>query len=235
MLLQGNDFARILTIYLTQLIFSGIFLIIAYKILKRNRNRLTLTLSGFYFSLSIGFILNAVYLPLDNELLVSIIYIIAAYFVLLSPIFLVLFNINLLQAGKENLLRKWALYIILYTFSLIFCLNIPGGITFFKDPNWRPKFALEFLIVLYFFITIFMLIPLIITSLKLYKGFEDVKLKKKLGYFFLGIFGFTFTFYGLVYYNYSDDLLFRSIWSVTTSVITLLCVGLIYYAWVHRL
>ncbi|MCK4686876.1 MAG: hypothetical protein KAT66_02005, partial [Candidatus Lokiarchaeota archaeon] len=67
MLLQGNDFARILTIYLTQLIFSGIFLIIAYKILKRNRNRLTLTLSGFYFSLSIGFILNAVYLPLDNE------------------------------------------------------------------------------------------------------------------------------------------------------------------------
>ncbi len=234
MLLQ-NDFARILTIYLTQLIFSGIFLIIAYKILKRNRNRLTLTLSGFYFSLSIGFILNAVYPPLDNELLVSIIYIIAAYFVLLSPVFLVLFNINLLQAGKENLIRKWALYIILYTFSLIICLNIPGGITFVKDPNWRPEFALKVLIVLYIFITIFMLIPLIITSFKLYKSFEDIKLKKKLGLFFLGLFGFLYTLYGLVYYNYSDNLLFRLILSIITSIITLICVGLIYYAWVHRL
>ncbi len=235
MLLQGNDFSRILTIYITQLIFSGIFLIIAYKILKRNRNRLTLTLSGFYFSLSIGFILNAVYPPLDNELLVSIIYIIAAYFVLLSPVFLVLFNINLLQAGKENLIRKWALYIILYTFSLIICLNIPGGITFVKGPNWRPLFALEVLIVLYIFITIFMLIPLIITSFKLYKSFEDIKLKKKLGLFFLGLFGFLYTLYGLVYYNYSDDLLFRLILSIITSIITLICVGLIYYAWVHRL
>lgn len=235
MLLQGNDFSRILTIYITQLIFSGIFLIIAYKILKRNRNRLTLTLSGFYFSLSIGFILNAVYPLLDNELLVSIIYIIAAYFVLLSPVFLVLFNINLLQAGKENLIRKWALYIILYTFSLIICLNIPGGITFVKDPNWRPMFALEVLIVLYIFITIFMLIPLIITSFKLYKSFEDIKLKKKLGLFFLGLFGFLYTLYGLVYYNYSDDLLFRLILSIITSIITLICVGLIYYAWVHRL
>ena len=80
-----------------------------------------------------------------------------------------------------------------------------------------------------------MLIPVIITSFKLYKSFEDIKLKKKLGLFFLGLYGILFTLYGLVYYNYSDDLLFRLIWNIATSIITLICAGLIYYAWVHRL
>lgn len=236
MLLLANDFGRILTIYIAQLIFSGILLFIAYKILRRNRNRLTLTLSGFYFSLSIGLILNAVYPPLNNKDLVTIIYIIAAYFILLSPIFVVLFNINLLQVGKENSLRKWASYIILYTFSLIFCLNIPGGITILEEPYFRPLFAWEFLIILYLFISIFMVIPLIITSLKLFKSFKDPKLKKKLGFFFIGSFGLIFSLCVVVLYNaFRHDPIIRSIISIIGSFIMLLSAGLIYYAWVQRL
>ncbi|MFX0042210.1 MAG: hypothetical protein ACFE8L_04805 [Candidatus Hodarchaeota archaeon] len=235
MILQNNDFSRILTIYITQLIFCGVLLFIAYKVLKRNRNRLTLTLSGFYFSVSIGLFLNAVYPPLDNKDLVTIIYIIAAYFVLLSPIFLVLFNINLLQAGKENFLRKWAVYIILYTLSLIFCLNIPGGITILEEPNFRPLFAWEFLIVLYIFISLFIVFPLIITSLKLYKTFKDPMLKRKLGFFFIGSFGLITSLCIMVLYNTFRDPIIRSILSIIGSFIMLLSAGLIYYAWVQRL
>jgi len=238
MLLQEPDFGRILTIYIAQLIFSGILLFIAYKILRRNRNKLTLTLSGFYFSVSIGFILNAVYPPLDNKDLITIIYVTAVYFVMLSPIFLVLFNINLLQAGKENSLRKWASYIILYTFSLIFCLNIPGGITILEEPNFRPLFAWEFSIILYLFISIFIVIPLIITSLKLFKSFKDPKLKKKLGFFFIGSFGLISSLCAMVLYNTFHDneiAIIRSIISIIGSFIMLLSAGLIYYAWVQRL
>lgn len=235
MLLQGPDFGRILIIYIAQLIFSAILLFIAFKILRRNRNKLTLTLSGFYFSVSIGIILNAVYPPLNNKDLVHIIYIIIAYFLLLSPIFLVLFNINLLQADKENALRKWASYIILYTVSLIFCLNIPGGITILEEPYFRPIFVWEFVIIMYLFISIFMVIPLIITSLKLYKTFKDPKLSKKLGFFLIGSFGLITSLCVVVLYNTYYDPIIRSVISIIGSFIMLLSAGLIYYAWVHRL
>jgi len=235
MLLQEPDFGRILTIYIAQLIFSGILLFIAYKILRRNRNKLTLTLSGFYFSVSIGIILNAVYPPLDSKDLVHIIYVTIAYFLFLSPIFLVLFNINLLQAGKENVLRKWALYIILYTVSLISCLNIPGGITILEEPYFRPLFAWEYVIIIYVFISIFIVIPLIITSLKLYKTFKDPKLRKKLGFFFIGSFGLITSLCVVVLYNTFRGPMIRSIISIIGSFIMLLSAGLIYYAWVQRL
>jgi len=235
MFLQNNDLGRILLIYIAQLIFSFLFIFIAYKILQRNRNRLTLTLSGFYISISIGLILNAIYPPLKVNPLVTIIYIIASYLVLFAPIFLILFNFNILKIDAKFSSKNQIIYVIIYIFVLILCLNVPGGIRVNENTQWRPMYSWFFSIILYLFISIFIILPIIILSVKLSKSFKDTKLKKKLRFFFLGIFGLAFNLYGMILYNTLDDQLFRLIWLILTSVVLIFSAVLIYYAWIYRL
>jgi len=235
LILSENGFNRLFLIYISQLLFSSIFLFTAYKILKRNRNRLTLTLSFFYISISIGFIFNAVYVPFEINPLVTILVFLSSFFILFGPIFLVLFNVIIFKTEKQNISKLERIYIILYVFILILCLLIPQGIKINESTEWRPIFSWLFLIVIYIFITAFILLPLYILSAKLYKSFEDINLKKKLKFFFLGIFGLAFTLYGIVLYNTYHDPIIRSIISIIDSLIMLLSATLIYYAWVHRL
>lgn len=235
MLLQNNDLGRILLIYIAQLIFSFFFIFIAYKILRRNRNRLTLALSGFYISLSIGLILNAIYPPLKVNPLVNIIYILAAYFVLFAPIFLVLFNFNILKIDTKSSSKNQITYVIVYITALILCLNIPGGIRVNEITQWRPMYSWFFSIIIYLFIFFLIILPIIISSIKLFRSFEDPKLKNKLRFFFLGIFGLAFTLYGMILYNTLDDPLFRSIWNILTLGVLIISSVLIYYAWIYRL
>ena len=235
LILSENGFNRLFLIYVSQLLFSFIFLFIAYKILKRNWNRLTLTLSFFYISISIGFILNAVYVPFEINPLVIILVLLSIFFILLGPIFLVLFNVIIFKTEKQYISKLERIYIILYISILILCLLIPQGIKINESTEWRPIFSWLFLIVIYFFITFFILLPLYFLSVKLYKSFEDTNLKKKLRYFFLGIFGLAFTLYGVILYNTWDNPIFRTIWSITTSIVLLASTALIYYAWIHRL
>lgn len=235
LMLSENGFNRLFLIYVPQLLFSFIFLFTAYKILKRNWNRLTLTLSFFYISISIGGILNAVYVPFQVNPLVTILVLHSLFFILFGPIFLVLFNVIILKTEKKNISKLELIYIILYISILILCLLIPQGIKINESTEWRPIFSWLFLIIIYLFITFFIFLPLYFLSVKLYKSFEDTNLKKKLRYFYLGCFGLLFTLYGLVLYNTWDNPIFRTIWSITTSIVYLPSTILIYYAWIHRL
>lgn len=235
MLLNSSNFERIILVYVSQLLFSIIFLYTAYKILKRNRNRLTLTLSGFYITISIGFILNAVYLPFETNPLAIILVLLASFFILLGPIFLVLFNINILETEKTKISQKTYIYIVSYIIILVLCLLLPEGITINETTEWRPVFSWIFLIIIYIFISLFILLPLFFLSIKLFTSFQDKNLKNKLKFFFFGIFGLALTLYGLVLYNTWENEIFKSIWSIMTSVIIITSTALIYYAWIHRL
>jgi hypothetical protein len=70
--------------------------------------------------------------------------------------------------------------------------------------------------------------PFIFLFLKLYNGFEDDNLKKKLMYFFIGFCGVAFVTYGAVLYNTWDDPIFKAIW-IYLSFIVVLSGYLIYY------
>jgi hypothetical protein len=228
LILQENDFGRLLIIYVTQLLFSGIFLFLAYKILKRNKNRLTLLLSSFYISVGSAFILNAIYPPLRVNPIVYILFNIIIFFSLFGPIFLIIFLINLLKTDEDFSLKKQLTIICLYAVSLFLILNFPGGITINEDTNWRPVYSWSFLIVLYIFMTCIIAMPFFFLFLKLYNGFEDDNLKKKLMYFFIGFCGVAFVTYGAVLYNTWDDPIFKAIW-IYLSFIVVLSGYLIYY------
>jgi len=222
LILQEIEWTRIFLIVIIQFMSGVFFLWLAYKILKRNKSRLTILLSSFYFSEAIGLILNVIYLPLK----ISILYAIMFFLFSFGQIFLVIFLINLNKMDGEFSFKKDLIVIFSYAIILLLLLNFPGGITINEDTNWRPVYSWSFLISSYMFYTCFINIPTIILSIKIYKKFEDKNLKRKLKnlkrklkFFFIGINGFLCVYYGTLLYITWDNNIFRTIWCFLSLII----------------
>lgn len=233
LLSQSDDIGRIVLIYVVQLIFSFIFLFLAYRILHRNRNRVTLTLSGFYISEGVGFIFGAMYLPLRINPIVYILYFCAIYLVVIGQIYLVLFVLNLLKIDFK--LKNQAMILGIYAIAVFIILTIPGGITINENTNWIPIWSFQLLIIIYIFTTCVIVLPFLFLFFKLYRSFEDKDLKKKLKYFFVGFCGVATTFYGGSLYNSWINPLFNQIWNYLLLFILIPSALLIYYAWGHKI
>ena len=233
MLFQGTDIGRLVIIYIVQLSFTCIFLYLAYKILNRNKNRLTLTLSGFYISEGIAFIFAAIYPLLRVNPLVYILYFISVYLILLGQIFLVIFLLNLLKTNFK--LKNQNIIIIAYAITAFILLNFGGTITLNEDTNWIPVWSWSLVIFLYIFVTCVIVIPFIFLFLRVYNNFEDKDLKKKLKIFFIGFLGITISFYGAAIYNTQTNTTFNFIWNFVEVFLTIPPGLLIYYAWAHQL
>lgn len=230
-LFQGDEIGRIFAILVAQLLFSFIFLYLAYKILKRNRNRLSITLSSFYISEGIAFILGAIYLPIRINPIVYILYFGAVYLIFIGPIFLLMFILILLKIDFK--LKNQLIIIIIYALIVFILLNLPGGISINEDTNWTPLWSLSFILILNLFMTCVIVIPFFFLFTKLYKTFEDKALKKKLKYFLIGFCGIIITFYGGGLYNTQIYPLFNFIWNFVLLFILIPSALLIYYAWGH--
>lgn len=212
MILQGIELTRFLSILITQSFIIFFFLYLAFKILKRNLNYNTLTLSFFYILPAIGFVLGVIFLPFSTTLAGYILYFIAAFLIIFGPVFLEIFILNLLKIEPNFKSKKHLIIIFTYAMIIFVILILPDGITINENTNWAPVFSWSFLIFLYITFTIMILIPSIILSIKLYKRLEDRNLRKKFRYFFLGVIGMYTLIYGLVLYNTWDNPIFKTIW-----------------------
>lgn len=123
-------------------------------------------------------------------------------------------------------LKRQNLIILTYAIINLFVLSIPGSITFNVGI---PAYSWVFLIITYIIFTLGTVIPTIVFSIKLYNTFEDKTLKRKLKYFFIGVIGMCFAFYGLMLYNTWFDSIFRSIWTIVVFFIVIPSMFLIYY------
>ena len=106
MILQGDEFFRFLLIYLVNSVIIATFLIITVKILIRNKNQLTIVLSNFFIFAALSLGINAIYYPLRIETYVHFLHFLTLFFVLFSQIFLVIFNLLLLNKGVRYPLKK---------------------------------------------------------------------------------------------------------------------------------
>ena len=211
MVLFQNDWSRLVQIFIIGLFLCGIFLFISIKILTRNRNRLTLTLSGFYLSSAAGFLINAIYSVLRINPIVYILLFITYFLVIFSLIFLVSFLLNLVYVYVNW--KKQIIIILSFGILLFLVLSIPGGITINEETNWSPIYSWPLTFGVIILVSICIVIPTIILSIKMYKIFEDKNLKKKLQYFLVGIFGIIVLAYG-VFLNFAlNDPEFNIIWS----------------------
>lgn len=231
MLIQGIQSERLIWIYLVQLSISFIFLFIAFRMLKRNRSRLSFILSFFYILTGIGFILITIRYNFIINPIVYILYILGVFLINISMIFLVLFNLNLVKSQSQISNRKHLLIIFFYAIVFLAVLLIPNGITINEETNWFPVWSWWFFIIISIVTLVMIVCPIIMISAKLYKMFEDDALKKKFRLFFIGIIILLLGWYGAALYNTWDNILFRSFWSIAGIIIVFTSGVIIYYTW----
>ena len=212
---------RFFGIFIIQPIVILIFTYIAIRILKRNRNLLTITLSAFYILIAAGFIINIFFimgtlLPVELALIPSILYFISSFLVIFSPIFLVIFLFLIKRQDFSS--KSYILLTSFYGLGCLLILLIPGGIDVIHT-NWIPKYSWMFLIIFYIFFSLIIVIPTIYLLTKLLVSFQDKGLRKKFFIFMIGILSMIIIFYGLVLYNTWKNDTFREIWSIVSLIV----------------
>jgi len=215
------------------------FLIIAYKVLKRKKQRLNLIISGFFISLSIGFILNMVYFAINDIVAILILNFLTNFFIFFGAVFLLIVNLIILESTLIYSVKRQNRYIffygiMLFTGMLIFVLlgeifDNPSGPPFLgvQINNGVPIWGLIFFSYVVSIMTIFTLIPINYTNFKIYSQFETKALKRKWFYYLIGFLGLTLVFYLFCIYNLLDPHNYANI----RSIISILSVSLIIWGY----
>lgn len=222
------DIVRFIQIYIVQGSVGLFFLYLAYKILKRDTKRLNLIFSSFYICGATGVLLNFVYAPLTDELVVLTLYYMTVYFFLFSPIFLVVFMLILLKSEKVINTKKQLIIIIIYGVSLFGMIFIPEGVIINASTDWKPVWSIPYFIYTASIFSVMVIFSGLYYSMQIYKQFEDEQLKKKWKYFIFGICGIYTLVYGTLISNTINLQDFRTIWSLTSLGLALIPPYLIY-------
>ncbi|MFX1338762.1 MAG: hypothetical protein ACFFDK_09145 [Promethearchaeota archaeon] len=223
------DLARIIQVYIVQGSVAIFFVILAYKILKRDTKRLNLMFSCFYLSITIGLIVNIIYVPLTIEAIVLVLYYITIFFILLGPIFLLVVELMLLKSEKVINTTKQLTIILIYAIALSCMIFIPNGVTINSSTEWKPVWSIPYFIYTITVLTVGAIVPSLYFSYQIYKQFEDEKLKKKWGYFIIGLYGLIFLMYGTLTSNTLNDQTFRTVWAIISLFLITVPPYLVYY------
>lgn len=237
---------RVILIPVVQGIMIVYFLSITYQILKRRRQRLNLIFSGFFICTIIGNLLNIIYFSMADENIILILNFLTNFFVVLNAIFILTVNRIILESTIIYPVKKQNLYMLFYGI-ILFCgmlilillgLGLDGlilqpnapffGVKITPAPDHAPWWGLIFFIYVMSFSVIFAVIPIIRTSLKIYKSFETKELKKKWRYYFIGSLGAFSIFYLIIIGNLLNDINFKNIVSIY-GISVLLWVSFMYY------
>jgi len=215
MLFQGLGDQRVLLAFTTQLILIAVNSVLACVTLKRERTRSTILLSLFYAPQIVGF----------ATILLSTIkifpfacyaYKISAFIIILGMPALTLFTVSLIRQ-EESISKK------VQTIYLISCLVVssylffffPDGIRLDETTDWIPVYSWQFSLLLIIFVSSAYVVPETYLLLKIYRSVVDKNVKARLRLFFLGLYIYLVSNYGIVLYNtWIDNQIYRTIYSV---------------------
>ena len=223
------DPVRFIQVYIVQGIVGLIFLYLAYKILRRDTKRLNLIFSIFYISIAVGIFMNFVYAPLTDETIVFILNFLTNYFLFLSPIFLLVFNLILLKSTKVFNTKKQLILISVYAVALFCMILIPGGVTINASTGWKPVWSVPLFIYVIIVMNGMAGIPGFVIAGLIYKKFEDEQLKKKWKYFLIGLAGIFIFADGTILSNTLNIQDFRTVWSLISLGLSTISPYLMYF------
>jgi len=197
MSLFQTDIARFATVLVFYPIMAIIFIVIAIRIIKRNRRRLNVTFSLFYISIAIGVAINMLYALIQDEVIVLVLHYIATYFVGFGLIFLLTTNRILLQSAAiysaKQQIRKILIYAVILAGAFLF---IPfDGVVINASTEWRPIWNPFFYIYITAVHSGFVVIPIIVTSFKIRSKMTERIMRKRWNSLLLGIFGLLMSMY----------------------------------------
>ena len=213
MLLQ-LDLARFVIVYITQGVFLVIFLLIVASILKRGTDREHIIISGFYFFIALGFLINFIYAPLTDLALVSILNGITNFCVFFGLIFLTVYILSLLISESKFTVRKQNMIFLVYFILLCGMYLIPGGVEIGPQTSCKPVWNFTFFLYLIILVSSMAIVPTLVSSLRLYKKMTMEDLQKRWKYFIIGVIGVYFIMYGTMLSNTLNNPEFRMIWSL---------------------
>lgn len=228
LLAQTMDIARFIQIFLVQGLAGLFYLVIAYKILKRERKGLNLILSSFYVCVSFAVILNVVYAFIFVEEVVYILHVTTYYLLCFPLVFLLVFVLILLKSEEVFTPKLQLTLIVVFGVLLVGLWLIPNGVIINESTNWKPDWSLIYLLYSFTVCSLFAIFPTVLLSIKLYRKFEYKELKKKLKYFLIGISGYFFLYFGTSISNTLNDPTFRIIWSLL-SLPTIISLYFVYF------
>lgn len=208
-------------------ILFSFFIYFALIFLKRERTESNRLLSAFYISVMVGLFFNFLFVLIQVELWVHLLYYLTLYFLILGTVFLALFLFLLYRADIVSTKFK-RLYILLFSVSYFFTLLIPGGLTLNASTQWSPIYSLTYFIVLLLILTVFAFAPVAYLNLKLYSIFENNILKKRWILFMIGtILLFVFA-YGTLISHVMASAEFKLYWTYIALVVIISSSVLLY-------
>jgi len=227
---------RFLTVYIAQGIRFGIFVYLAYKILKRDRKRLNDIFAGFYISVAIGLFINFMYAPLTDENIVLILNFITNFFAFYSPIFILIFELILLKSEDSITISKQFSILIGYgiiMLNMMIFLFIEGWGVVIDPPEWTPHWMFPFFIYITIIASVIIVEPSLYLSYKIYRKFSDDVLKKKWKFFIFGLCAFYSFMFSIFISNTLNIPTFRTIIGIV-SLILIITGGYLMYIGVGR-
>jgi len=228
-----TEISRLFIVFVPQIFMVVLFSFLIFKILKRNTNRNSLTLSGFYLTVSLSLAMNGIVVLLSffspGEY-IEIIYLILNFLVIFSFVFVIVFILGILKLKYVFTVKKALVIILAYGIVWLIMLLYPGGISHPESPeNWAPVYSPPLYIAANILFTVSFTIPVVYYSIRLRKLFKDSGLKKKLSLFLIGIMMLTIIIYGAFLYNTWQDPTFKTVWSLSITVLLISSGLLIYY------
>ena len=221
------EIPRLIMIYVFLGILVLYFSIITYKVLKRKRQRLNFVISGFFISLSIGFVLNMVYAAMTDRITILILNFLTNYFIFFGPVFLLIVNMIILESTLIYSVKRQNRYILFYgilLFAGMLILVLLGeifdthsvpflGVKIINNaPKWGPIFFAYVVSIM----SIFTLIPINYTNFKIFFQFETKALKRKWFFYLFGFLGLTVILYLGIIFNLLDPIIFAGVRSIVT-------------------
>jgi len=209
--------------------------------------------SGFFISTIIGNLLNIIYYSISkltlitkfiSDLILSLNFL-TNFFFLFSAIFLLTVNRTLLESTIVFSIKRQNIAIALYGITLLVGMTVlvVMGINFDKmnplfgvklNEEGGPWWGIVFFIYVFCFSMTFVVIPIIRTSMKIYRSFETEYLKRKWLYYFMGCLGTFSIFYMIGIGNVVNQSAFQlGVGFYTISII--LWVTLMYYGLGYKL
>ena len=223
------DLTRFIQIYIIQGMVCVYCLIIALKILIRNKKRLNIILSAGYFSCGTGFIINFIYPQLTEPLIVLYLYYTTMFFIFIFPVFSLVFVLMLYKSEKVFTRNKQNFVMLSYAI-LLFCMAlIPGGVIINESTDWRPVWSIPFTIYLLLLTSFYGFAPAFYMAFKTMKTFEDKELTKKWKYFLIGFVGIYAFEISILIANSINIQIVRTICSIIGFIAAVISLYLIYY------
>ena len=178
--------------------------------------------------------LNLVYAFIRTNPLTFWFHFFSVYLMLLSPVFYYVFNMMILKSEEVLNARLERTIIATYSITLFVMMFICGflfqGITINESTSWRPVWNVSiFVFPMYVLITFICLIPSVVRYRQILARIKNEELRKRWKVLSMGIFMFYVICLGVFIYNAVDNILFKTIWNLSTWVMSLSAALMIYY------